>query len=123
MWVVPDETGVTPGYQQLAVSPSDLDGKLAVVASGIPKHRNDSAIRIRNRWAALHIGRLEPGQSVTIPDAPYAHLYLARGRARLEGAGTLDTGDAARLTGAGPRQLQATTLPTEVLVWEMHASL
>jgi hypothetical protein len=122
MWVVPDETGVTPGYQQLAVSPSDLDGKLAVIASGIPKHRNDSAIQIRNRSAALHIGRLEPGQTVTIPDAPYAHVYLARGRARLEGAETLDTGDAARLTDAGPRRLQA-TLPTEVLIWEMHTSL
>jgi redox-sensitive bicupin YhaK (pirin superfamily) len=122
MWVIPDEAGVTPGYQQLNLSPHELEGKLAVVASGIPKHLNDAAIRIRNRWAALHVGRLEPGQSVTVPDAAYAHVYLARGRARLEGADTLDVGDAARLTAAGPRWLQA-TLPTEVLIWEMHTSL
>ena len=70
----------------------------------------------------LHVGRLQPGQSVTIPDAPYAHIYLARGRAQLEGAETLDVGDAARLAGAGPRRLQA-TLPSEVLIWEMHTSL
>ncbi len=122
MWVVPDQTGVTPGYQQLDLNSSDLDGKLALIASGIPKHRDDAAIRIRNRSAALHVGRLQPGQSITIPDAPYVHVYLARGRAQLEEADTLDIGDAARLTDAGPRHLQA-TMPSEVLVWEMHATL
>jgi redox-sensitive bicupin YhaK (pirin superfamily) len=122
MWVVPDKAGVTPGYQQLNLSPSDLDGKLAVVASGMPKYRGNAAIQIRNRWAALHVGRLEPGQSITIPDAPYAHVYIARGRVQLEPAETLDIGDAARLTAAGPRRLQA-ALPSEVLIWEMHASL
>jgi hypothetical protein len=29
---------------------------------------------IRNREAALHIGRLKPGERVTIPDAPFAHV-------------------------------------------------
>ena len=47
---------------------------------------------------------------------------VARGRARLEGADSLDAGDAARLTTAGSRRLQA-TLPAEVLIWEMHTSL
>ncbi len=75
--MVPDENGMTPGYQQLDLKTPDIEGKLAVVASGISKHRNDAAIG-RNRWATLHVGRLQPGQSVNIPDAPYAHIYLAR---------------------------------------------
>jgi redox-sensitive bicupin YhaK (pirin superfamily) len=30
-------------------------------------HRDQAAIRIRNRYAALHVARLDPGESVTIP--------------------------------------------------------
>jgi hypothetical protein len=40
----------------------------------------------------------------------------------LEAEGPLEAGDAARLTAAGPRRLTATE-PSEVLIWEMHASL
>ena len=122
MWVVPDQAGVTPGYEQLNLDESDLHGRLAVVASGRLEHRNEAAIRIRNRWAALHVGRLEAGQSMTIPDAPFVHVYMARGRAELEGAERLDIGDAARLTDAGARRLDA-RLASEVLIWEMHRGL
>jgi len=81
-----------------------------------------AAIRIRNRYAALHVARLEPGQSVTVPDAPFAHVYVTRGRMHLEAEGPLDAGDAARLTAAGEPRLAAAE-PSEVLIWEMHASL
>jgi redox-sensitive bicupin YhaK (pirin superfamily) len=86
------------------------------------RHRDLAAIRIRNRYAALHVARLEPGESVTVPDAPFAHVYVARGRMDLEAEGLLDAGDAARLTAAGERRLAAAE-PSEVLIWEMHASL
>jgi redox-sensitive bicupin YhaK (pirin superfamily) len=122
MWVVPDELEVAPGYEQLELDPSDLQGRLAVVASGMTRHRDVAAIRIRNRYAALHVARLDPGESVTIPDAPFAHVYLARGRMDLESEGALDAGDAARLTAAGERRLAAAE-PSEVLIWEMHAGL
>jgi len=122
MWVVPDEPEVAPGYEQLELDASDIHGRLAVVASGMTRHRNQAAIRIRNRYAALHVARLEPGQSVTIPDAPFVHVYLARGKMDLETEGLLDAGDAARLTAAGERRLDAAE-PSEVLIWEMHASL
>jgi redox-sensitive bicupin YhaK (pirin superfamily) len=122
MWVVPDETEVTPSYEQLEFDASDLDGKLVVIASGMPKYGHDTAIRIRNAGAALHAARLEPGQSVTVPDAPFVHLYVTRGRIALEGAESLEVDDAARLTGAGERQLRALS-PSEVLIWEMNRSL
>jgi len=122
MWVVPDETEVVPGYEQLELDPSDLQGKLAVVASGMTRHRDQAAIRIRNRYAALHAARLEPGESVTVPDAPFVHVYVTRGQLSLEAEGLLRAGDAARLTVAGARRLEAAA-PSEVLIWEMHASL
>ena len=104
------------------MDPTDLQGRLAVVASGMARHRDQAAIRIRNRYAALHVARLEHGDSVTVPDAPFAHVYLARGRMDLEAEGLLDAGDAALLTAAGERRLDAAE-PSEVLIWEMHASL
>ena len=122
MWVVPDESGVTPGYEQLEIEAELLAGGLVPVASGMPEHDGASAIRIRNRYAALHAARLQPGQSVELPDAPFLHLFVPRGEVVLEGAGPLGTGDAVRFTATGGQRVTATA-PAEVLVWEMHAGL
>lgn len=120
MWVVPDERGVQPGYEQLEVQDELLRGALVPVASGMPGH--SAAIGIRNRHAALHAARLEPGQSVRLPAAPFLHLFVPRGEVELEGAGALAEGDAVRFTATGGQRVTATAA-AELLVWEMHASL
>jgi quercetin 2,3-dioxygenase len=122
MWVVPDENRVTPGYEQLEIDDALLGGGLVPVASGMDVHDGASAIRIRNRYAALHVARLRPGQSVELPEAPYLHLFVARGAVALEGAGPLAEGDAVRFTATGGQRVTASE-PSEVLVWEMHATL
>jgi redox-sensitive bicupin YhaK (pirin superfamily) len=122
MWVVPDDTGVDPGYQQLEIDDALLSGSLVTIASGMPKDRGETAISIRNRHAALKGARLRPGQSVIVPEAPYLHLFVARGAVALEQGGTLDEGDAVRFTASGGQRLTAIT-PAEILIWEMHASL
>jgi redox-sensitive bicupin YhaK (pirin superfamily) len=122
MWVMPDERGTVPGYQQAEVADDLLSGTLVPVASGLREHAGSSAIQIRNSQAALHVARLRTGQSVQLPDAPFLHLFLARGQAELEGAGSLDSGDAVRFTAVGGHRLTAVSA-AEVLVWEMHASL
>jgi redox-sensitive bicupin YhaK (pirin superfamily) len=121
MWVVPDESGIEPGYAQREIDAELLSGALVSVASGLPRH-GDSAIRIANRHATLHAARLEPGASVTLPEAPYLHLFVARGAVTLEGAGALDAGDAVRFTATGGQKVTATE-PAEILVWEMHATI
>ena len=122
MWVVPDESGITPGYQQLEIDDELLRGNLVTIASGMPEHSDATAITIHNRYAALHGARLQPGQSVQLPDAPYLHLFVAEGDVALEGAGALHQGDAVRFTASGGQRVAATT-PAEILVWEMHAGL
>jgi redox-sensitive bicupin YhaK (pirin superfamily) len=122
MWVVPDEAAVEPGYEQLEIDAELLSGGLVPVASGLPRDDGAAAIRIKNRYAALHAGRLEAGESVQLPDAPYLHLFVPRGAVTLEGAGALHTGDAVRFTGIGGHRVTATE-PAEILVWEMHAAL
>jgi quercetin 2,3-dioxygenase len=122
MWVVPDEGGITPGYEQLEIEGELLAGGLVPVASGMDKHDGASAIRIKNKYAALYAARLQPGQSVQLPEAPFLHLFVPRGSVSLEGAGTLGTGDAVRFTATGGQRVTATE-PAEILVWEMHATL
>jgi redox-sensitive bicupin YhaK (pirin superfamily) len=122
MWVVPDEQRITPGYEQLEVEHDLLAGGLVPVASGMEKHDGEAAIRIKNRYAALYAARLQPGQVVELPDAPFLHLFVPRGAVALEGAGQLATGDAVRFTATGGQQVTATE-PAEILVWEMHATV
>jgi hypothetical protein len=61
-------------------------------------------------------------KNVLLPDARFVHGYLARGRADLDGVGTLEAGDAVWLTAAGELRHQA-LLSAEVPVWEMDLDL
>jgi quercetin 2,3-dioxygenase len=116
MWVPPDTERIRPGYEQLDIN-TELDkGGLVPIASG---RGHAAAIAIRQRGAVLWGGRLRPGETVCVPDAPFVHVFVARGAATLEGTGPLATGDAARLTGAGARALTADPADgAEVLIWE-----
>ena len=120
MWVVPDVTAISPSYQQQEIDSETLGGGLVTIASGIPGH--EAAITLHNRDAALHGTRLQPGDSVSLPQAPYLHLFVPRGRATVEGIGELESGDAVRFSNADGERLTALD-PAEVLIWEMHASL
>jgi len=123
MWVVPDEAGGKPGYEQLEIDHELLSGDLVPVASGMARHADAAAIRIGQKHAALYAARMEPGGVVTLPEAPYVHLFVPVGSVTMEGSGPLTTGDAARLTASGGQRLTAGPEGAEVLVWEMHAGL
>jgi quercetin 2,3-dioxygenase len=123
MWVVPDETGTAPGYEQLEIDDASLRNTLAPIASGRPAHDGASAIRIGQRHAALLGSRLDGAATVTLPDAPFVHLFVPRGTVELEGAGELRAGDAVRITGNGGQRVTAGADGAEILVWEMHAGL
>ncbi len=102
MWLRPDTAGLPPSYASGEV-PS---GPLVAVASGDPAV--DAAVRVVAAGAVLWVVR--PGSAtVLLPDAPAAHLFVARGSVTLEGAGPLGPGDAVRLVGdAVPRSVPAT---------------
>ena len=114
MWVPPDTESVDPGYEQLDVNDQLDAGGLVTVASG---RKEDGAIFIHQLGASLHVGRLRAGETVAVPEANHAHVFVAVGSADLEGAGPLATGDAARLTGAGSPSLTAGPDGAEVLIW------
>jgi hypothetical protein len=120
MWVIPDETAISPSYQQREIDEELLSSDLVTIASGIPGH--DAEISLHNRNAALHGARLGSGDTVELPPAPYLHLFVPCGRAIVEGVGELEQGDAVRFTNADGQRLTASE-PTELLIWEMHTGL
>ena len=120
MWVTPDETAMSPSYQQHEIDDGLLSGNLVTIASGIPGC--EAAITLHNRYAALHGARLHPGAAVNLPAAPYLHLFVPCGRVTVEGVGELNEGDAVRFNDADGRRVTADG-PAEVLIWEMHAKL
>jgi len=120
MWLPPDQSGITPSYQEMDVADELARDELVTVASGMRRHRDETAITLHNRYAALHVARLDAGSAVTIPDAPFGHVFVARGRVDFESAGQLEQGDTVRLTDTGGQSITAIG-PSEVLIWEMHA--
>jgi redox-sensitive bicupin YhaK (pirin superfamily) len=123
MWVVPDTEGIDPGYEQLDVTDRLDGGGLVAVASG---RGHEGAIRIFQKGAVMWVARLADGETVTIPDAPYVHVFAAIGSVQLGETGHQETlvatGDATRLTNAGP--LTVTALErSEVIVWESDAAV
>lgn len=116
MWVPPDTERIAPGYQQLDINNELAKGGLVPIASG---RGHNAAITIQQKDALLWGGRLKPGASLQVPDAPFVHLFIAKGNADLEEAGVLQSGDAVRLTAAGARRLIADAQSgAEVLIWE-----
>ena len=123
MWVPPDTQGLTPEYEQVDVTERLAEGGLIPLASG---REPEAAIKIHQRDATLWVGRLSPGDEVVIPEAPFVHVFVARGdaafTARLE-EGLLEEGDALRLAGEEAVTLRAGTEGTEILVWETYGTV
>ena len=114
MWVLPDTQGVQPGYQQLDVNAELAKGGLVPIASG---QGHDAAITIHQRGAVLWGARLATGESVTLPDDPHVHAFVALGSASLETGEELAQGAAARLSRAGALRMTGGAEGAEILVW------
>jgi redox-sensitive bicupin YhaK (pirin superfamily) len=118
MWVVPDTAKVRPGYEQRDINSELSRGGLVPVASG---RGHDAAISIQQKNAVLWAARLLANESVTLPDAPFVHLFVAKGSLTGDEIGSLAAGDAARITLGGPLRVTAGPHGAEILAWEMHA--
>ena len=122
MWVQPSERGIDPGYEQLEIGERLATGELVPVASGLAKHRNDTAIRIHQRDAGMYVARLIDAGSILLPAANFVHLFVAVGSVQVEGVGVLSEGDAVRVRDAAGQRVTAVG-PAEVIVWEMQSEL
>jgi len=125
MWVPPDRGGLAPGYEQRDVGDRLDEGGLFPLASG--GRASEAAITIHQPDATLWVGRLTPGGTAAVPDAPFVHVFVARGSASFTAGAavpeSLAEGDALRLTGAGAGSLEGGPEGAEVLIWETHSTV
>jgi quercetin 2,3-dioxygenase len=113
MWVQPDETGITPGYEELDVTERLIPGVLVPVASG---QGHEGTVRLRQAGAVMSVARFGIGDGIVLPDARFVHMHVAKGSVELDDT-VLQAGDAVRLSDAGVVSVSGVD-HGELVVWE-----
>jgi quercetin 2,3-dioxygenase len=95
IWLLPQQRGIKPGYQQQTFPRSDKRGRLRLVAS--PDGR-DGSVTIHSD-VALYAGLFAEGERAELSLAPGRHSWVqvVRGRVRVNGQ-ELSAGDGAALS-------------------------
>lgn len=119
MWLMPDEHGLAPSYDQHDLAGELADGRLVPVASGAPDV--DSAIRIANRTSTMYAARLSPGRRIAIPTARFTMIMVTRGSVSFDSA-DINAGDAIRGSDVGGEVVTGVD-DAEVLLWSMDRPL
>jgi redox-sensitive bicupin YhaK (pirin superfamily) len=115
IWIVPNQKGLAPSYEQRAFPAAERRGRLRLVAA---HDGRDGAVTIRQEVDLL-AGLLNPGESVAHPlrSGRYAWVQVARGALTLNGH-RLQTGDGAAVQ--QERELRITAdEPAEVLLFDL----
>ena len=114
MWVPPDIVGLEPGYEQQDVTELLNAGGLVAIAGGTG---SGAVIHINQRDAVMSVGRLKPGETVSLPVAVHVHVFVALGAGELNGHNALEQGDAVRLTDEVAQAVTAGSEGAELIVW------
>jgi redox-sensitive bicupin YhaK (pirin superfamily) len=96
IWIIPDQQGLVPGYEQKAFASAEKRGRLRLVAS--PDGR-DGSVQL-NADASLRAGLFDAGERAELALDPkrLAYVHVARGQVSVNGQ-ALGAGDAAQLDG------------------------
>jgi quercetin 2,3-dioxygenase len=115
IWILPDEQGLTPRYEQKSFPVEEKRGKLRLIAA---KDGRDGAVII-HQDVDLYASVLESGDVVNYHLKPerYAWLQIAQGVATFNGE-KLSAGDAVQITGAENLQI-STDMGTEFLLFDL----
>ena len=98
IWILPNQQGITPGYEQQAFAEADKRGRLRLVAS--PDGREGSVTIHAD--AAMYAGLIDGTERAELALDPtrLAYAHVVRGSASVNGQ-ALAAGDAALLDGEG----------------------
>ncbi|BDD91574.1 pirin family protein [Pandoraea sp. XJJ-1] len=116
IWIVPNQAGIAPEYQQQRFTPEEKRGRLRLIIS---PDGSDNSLHI-HQDARVYAGLFDGDESATLTLAPnrYAYVHVARGGVSLNGV-ALAEGDGVRV-----RNETALTLShgndAEVLVFDLR---
>jgi quercetin 2,3-dioxygenase len=117
IWLLPDQLGIAPGYEQKHFDSAAKRGRLALVAS---RDQRDDAVRI-HADAAVYAGLFDADESARHALAPgrCAYVHVVRGRVRVNGE-VLSAGDASMLRDE-PGVVFDAGADAEVLLFDLKA--
>ncbi len=95
IWILPEQKGLEPSYEQKAFAPEDKQGKWKVIAERMPA---EGAVKI-HQDVKLSVASLEAGEQITylLAKGRHAWLQIARGSVTLNGT-ALKQGDGAAVS-------------------------
>lgn len=115
IWLMPDERGIKPSYEEKRFDAADKQGRLRLVAS---RDARDGAVGI-NQDVDLYAGVFKSGEGTRFELRPGRHAWLqvARGGVTVNGE-TLNQGDGAAASDEAALTLTATD-DSEILVFDL----
>lgn len=116
IWILPEQRGIKPGYEQRAFSQEEKDGRLRLVAS---RDGRDGSVTI-HADASLYAGVFSEGQRAELPLAHGRHawIHVARGQVHVNGR-ALAAGDGAALSEETSVRVEGVEGGGEVLVFDL----
>ncbi|VAW79024.1 Pirin [hydrothermal vent metagenome] len=115
IWIMPDQAGLSPSYQQPEFVPGAIQGKLCLIASDKP---NNGAAKIHQQ-ADVYACKLEQGDVVThcFSTGRKGWLHVARGNASLNGI-SLREGDGVAVNDENEIRIQ-TNKKAEIVLFDL----
>jgi redox-sensitive bicupin YhaK (pirin superfamily) len=116
IWIMPDQQGVAPSYEQKHFADADKKGRLRLIAS---KDGRDGSVKI-HQDASVYAALLDPGQEVAHEIAParLAWLQVAQGVVTLNGQ-ELRAGDGAAVENETAVKIASLSDGSEVLLFDL----
>ncbi len=117
IWILPEENGLTPGYEQTFFAPEDKKGKLKLVAS---RSGDDGSVTI-HQDVNLYSSILASGETVehNLAENRHAWIQIIKGSLELNGE-TLTQGDGAAVSNENLLQIKSLTNETEFLLFDLN---
>lgn len=115
IWLVPEEKGIAPSYEQKSFPRDERQGRLRLVAS---PDGQDGSVTVHTR-ARMYAGVFDAGEKgkLELGSDRHAWVHVARGRARVNGK-ELAAGDGAAISGEPAVQVEGIE-GAEVLVFDL----
>lgn len=116
IWVIPEQDGIAPGYEQKSFTREDKAGKLRLIAS---RDGREGSVII-HQDANIYASVPGAGKTVELALAPkrLGWVQVARGAAEIEGK-SIKAGDGVAITDQTSVAIKAATDDTEVLVFDL----
>jgi redox-sensitive bicupin YhaK (pirin superfamily) len=115
IWIIPNKTGLPPGYEQRAFSLDEQRGQWTLIAAKDGPAGSVTVHQAVDVWAA----RFSPGEQSGFPLKPSRNIWtqVARGTMTLNGM-SLNAGDGAAISKENPLEVKALDV-TEILVFDL----